>query len=86
MKKRIFSFMAMVLFMVSLMSVSNSNELIESDPVHNYDGCYGYAWITEFYAVQLGFDSIRAHEMGDTAFQDCVDRVDREAAQYWNNN
>lgn len=78
MKKRIMSLLAMTMFFMG--SNLSANNYAYFEAVHNYDHCYNEAKAVELIALYYGFTHNEAHEMGDNAFQSCVDQVNLDAA------
>jgi hypothetical protein len=78
MKRKIFSALAVVLFMSS-----NLNANTQTSIMHNYDHCYDEALAKEKFALGLGFSYSDAYEMGSNQFQQCVDNTNLQAAIYW---
>ena len=81
MKIKMLSLFAIVLFMGSSFSSTSMNiSASVGDCSFNYDHCIYTAGVKTFVASHWGFTPAEAYEMGNNAYDSCVDNVDIEAA------
>lgn len=80
--RKIFSVLLLTIFMAGNLNAFEKEMVLP----HNYDDCIYTANLQQTLALLAGFSSADAYEMGNNAYQNCVDQVDIKAATYWQNN
>ena len=80
--KNLFSVLLLTIVMAGNLNAFEKENYL----ANNYDHCIDSARLMEVLAMTVGFSAAEAYEMGNNAFENCVDRENLSAAMYWQVN